>query len=85
MRTITTPDWLKKLPGNAYLNSQEIVRLFGYSEKTKPGQLVNAGSIPKPSRICEKSFHKNLMWQVSEVREFIKQSGEVNGNQSKAI
>ena len=36
MRTITTPDWLKKLPGDAYINSREIVKLFGYSEKTRP-------------------------------------------------
>lgn len=72
MRPITQPDWLKSLPGNAYLNSQEMVKLFGYSEKTTASQLARAGSIPKPTRICQKSFHRNLMWQVSEVRDFIK-------------
>lgn len=75
MRTITTPDWLKKLPGDAYINSQEIVKLFGYSEKTSASHLAKTGSIPKPTRKCESSFHQNLMWKVSEVRNFIKQVG----------
>lgn len=78
MREITEPTWLKALPGNAYLNSKEMVKLFGYSEKTSASHLASTGSIPKPSRQCQNSFHKNLMWQVSEVREFIKQIGEKN-------
>jgi len=75
MRTITTPDWLKKLPGDAYINSQEIVKLFGYSEKTSASHLAKTGSIPKPTRKCESSFHQNLMWRVSDIRNFIKQMG----------
>lgn len=61
MRPITQPDWLKKLPGNAYLNSQEMIKLFGYSDKTSASHLAKRGSIPPPTRQCLKSFHRNLM------------------------
>lgn len=80
MRQITEPDWIKRLPGNAYLNSQEMIKLFGYSEKTSASHLANSGSLPKPTRKCERSFHQNLMWKVSEVREFIKHTGEKIGH-----
>jgi len=79
MRTITEPEWLKKLPGNAYLNSREMAKLFGYSEKTSASHMAKKGLIPSPTRKCERSFHQNLMWMVSEVREYIKQQGEGNG------
>lgn len=75
MRTLVIPNWLKTLPGDAYINSKEIVKLFGYSENTHPHTLLKSGSIPKPSRICEKSDHKNLMWRVSMVRNYIRQAG----------
>lgn len=80
MRQITEPVWMRNLPGNAYLNSQEMVKLFGYSVKTSASHLAKTGSLPKPTRKCERSFHQNLMWKVSEVREFIKQIGEKNGH-----
>lgn len=75
MKQITIPSWLKTLPGDAYLNSAEVVKLFGYSEKTSASNLAKNGAIPKPTHRCEKSFHKNLMWKVSEVREYLKQLG----------
>ena len=76
MKQIKIPSWLKSLPADAYLNSAEMVKLFGYSEKTSASHLAKSGAIPKPTRQCLKSFHKNLMWKVSEVREFIKQIGQ---------
>jgi len=49
VRKITEPDWLKKLPGNAYINSVEMVELFGYSKKTSASHLAKSGAIPKPT------------------------------------
>lgn len=72
MRQIKIPSWLNSLPANAYLNSAEMVKLFGYSEKTSASHLAKTGAIPKPTRQCLGSFHKNLMWKVAEVRAFIK-------------
>jgi len=73
MKQITIPSWLKNLPADAYLNSAEVAKLFGYSEKTSASHLAKNGSIPRPTRQCHKSFHKNLMWKVSEIREYLKQ------------
>ncbi len=75
MREITQPDWFKRLPGDAYINAKEVVKMFGYSDKTTASQLARIGSIPKPDRVCQLSSHKNLMWQVSSIRKYL---NEVN-------
>ena len=72
---IQIPEWFRSLPGNAYLNSKEIIRLFGYSENNSVSELMKRGSIPMNSRICEKSFHRNLMWMVRDVRQFLIKTG----------
>ena len=78
MRKITQPDWMRNLPGDSCLNRRDIFNLFGYSEKTSVTQLINDGSIPKPSYKKHGLSVSTLQWRISEVREFIK--GEKSGH-----
>lgn len=78
MRKITQPGWMKDLPGDSCLNRRDIFNLFGYSYKTSVTQLINDGSLPKPSYLKHGISVNTLQWKISEVRDFIKQ-GEKNG------
>lgn len=75
MKQITIPSYLKSLPGNAYLSSSEVMKILGYAETTSASFMVKQGLIPAPSARCLSSSHKNMMWKVSEFREYLKQLG----------
>lgn len=74
MKKITIPEWFRTLPGNAYLNSTDLINLFCYKYVKSVTGLVNRGLLPKPTMKCSRltSYRKSNMWKVSEVREFIK-------------
>lgn len=71
--TMKIPDWLARLPANGYINSKEIVALMGYSPKTTAHTLIKHGSIPPPNRVCEKSAHRNLLWEVRYIRRWLRE------------
>ncbi len=79
MRSIQEPGWMRGLPGDSCLNRRDIYNLFGYSYKTSATHLINAGSIPKPSYMKHGLSVNTLQWKISEVRDFIKQTGEQHG------
>lgn len=72
MRKIRHPEMLKGLPDNAQLNSREVMRLFGYSDKGNMSQLLRAKSIPKPTHNCSGfSRNKHFGWEVKYLRGFL--------------
>ena len=79
MKKITIPEWFRTLPGNAYLNSTDIMNLFGYKNTNNINTKINNGILPKPTKKNRRSnnFNKLNMWKVSEVREFIKNNREI--------
>ena len=78
MKKITIPEWFRTLPGNAYLNSTDIMNLFGYKNTNNINTKINNGILPKKKKKNRRSnnFNKLNMWKVSEVREFIKNNIE---------
>ena len=78
MKKITITEWFRTLPGNAYLNSTDIMNLFGYKNTNNINTKINNGILPKPTKKNRRSnnFNKLNMWKVSEVREFIKNNIE---------
>ena len=70
MRKILMPDWFKRLPGDACVNTKEVLKLYGYSEKTSITVIINSGKIPKPSF---KNQKKMMLWRVSEIRKSLNQ------------
>lgn len=75
MKQITIPSYLKTLPGDAYLSASEVMKILGYSETTSASFMVKQGLIPAPSVRCLSASHKNMMWKVSEFKEYLKQLG----------
>lgn len=72
MRKIRHPEMLKGLPDNAQLRGEEVVKLFGYSERGNMSQLLRAKSIPKPTHNCSGfSRNKNFGWEVKYLRGFL--------------
>ena len=93
-RVFVEPDYIKTLPGNAYLNARELLKVFGYS----PGSLISIraiiqqGRVPEPS--CEHRLDKRACkpyWRVSEVRAFIKThnkevlNGKIDATEGQAV
>ena len=78
MKKITIPEWFRMLPGNAYLNSRDLMNLFGYKNTNNVNRMINDGTLPKPTKKSERRFNFIMlnMWKVSEVREFIKNNIE---------
>ena len=79
MKKITIPEWFRTLPVNAYLNSTDIMNLFGYKNTNNINTKINNGILPKPTKKSGRinNFNKLNMWKVSEVREFIKNNREI--------
>ena len=79
MKKITIPEWFRTLPVNAYLNSTDIMNLFGYKNTNNINTKINNGILPKPTKKSGRinNFNKLNMWKVSEVREFIKNNIEI--------
>lgn len=73
MKHITQPGWMRGLPGDSYLNRRDMYNLFGYSSSTSVTQLIDAGSLPKPTYKKFGNTVTTLQWKISEVREFIKE------------
>jgi len=78
LKKITIPEWFRTLPGNAYLNSTDLMNLFGYKNTNNINPKINNGILPKPTKKSGgiKNLNKLNMWKVSEVREFIKNNIE---------
>jgi len=74
------PDWLKRLPNDAYLNTDEVKRAFGYSEKSSISHFKKYGSIPEPD-IYGKRFsecrHQKPFWNVGRIKKILR--GKCNG------
>jgi prophage antirepressor-like protein len=73
MKQIKIPSYLKTIPGNAYLSASEVIKILGYADTTSASWMVKQGLIPAPSARCLSASHKNMMWIVSEFREYLKE------------
>ncbi len=65
------PDWLARLPDDAYLNAKDMVRLYGCSPNTSANTLMKHGSIPDPSH----RFGKNgkYHWNVKYIKRWLRE------------
>lgn len=70
MRKITLPDWVKKLPDNARLNTREIKEVFGYAASCSVSTLVTGGLIPKPTSRCKGPSTSHLQWTVADLKKY---------------
>lgn len=69
------PNWLKRLPDDAYLNSDEIKQVFGFSQKTPIFNLQRNGSVPEPDwrskRMAFRTQSKPL-WNVGRIKKILR-------------
>lgn len=73
MRKMSNPEWFQKLPDNAKVTSSEIGQLFGYSKSTSITELLNRGSVPRPTHNSSAfSRNRKLLWEVKYLRELMK-------------
>ena len=60
------PDWLKKLPSNACLNTLDVMALFGFSSRDNVSFAVAKGRFPMPD-LSSGSHHKS-QWRADTIR-----------------
>lgn len=68
------PEWLKRLPDDAYLNANEVKKLFGFSEKTTLHSLRKRKRIPEPdseTRRIRFKYQTKPLWSVRKVKEIL--------------
>lgn len=71
---IKIPKWLSTLPGDARLNSNEMIKIFPYSCVENLVRASHKGLIPNPEkkRIANVPTGYVYLWRVSTVRNFIR-------------
>jgi len=73
-KPIEIPGWLANLPGNAKLNSQEMLKIFKYKTTQSLSNAYNRNIIPYQSlklEMLDGSGYR-CFWNVSEIRNFIR-------------
>jgi hypothetical protein len=78
-RRIEIPDWLRRMPANACLNSAEVARVFGVQRNTLYCA-VSEGKFPAPDfKAPGLGIHQitKPQWRASTVRNEIKRRREV--------
>ena len=72
-RDITIPYWFKYLPNDSLLTYKEMVKIFGYSEKTNLQQLLKTNSLPPPTPApnTRKNGVKIHVWRADTVKKFL--------------
>lgn len=77
MKPFTLPAWTKKLPDNAFLNSAEVAKIFGYTDRCNITQRIKDGLVPEPDqKTSAKTIFKcnRLGWSLGGLRKMEKQS-----------
>ena len=69
---ISEPEWFKSLRGDSYLDSKEILNLYGCQEGSDVSLLILQGVIPSPTKRLSRRITSKLLWKVSDVRDLIK-------------
>lgn len=68
------PEWLAKLPSDAYINAKEMMVLFGYSPKTRVAQMLKRGSLPPyTARSGLNPAKQTMQWRVGDIRRYIRE------------
>ena len=60
------PDWLKKLPSNACLNTLDVMALFGFSNRHIVSGAVASGRFPMPD--LSSGAHHKSQWRADTLR-----------------
>lgn len=76
MKSITLPEWFVCLPDDAWIDSEEILMVFGYSPKSHVSELIKRGSLPKVDEVRRVSAGFKNKWRVFTIRNFIKNKCE---------
>ena len=68
MREVIEPTWMRVLPNDAHLNSEEMKKLYGYSPGCSSAGMVKKGYLPEPTKRLATGRRRSL-WQVGYLRK----------------
>lgn len=71
MRHFKLPDYVKSLPDNALLCSDEISKIFGYAATTSISKMVEKGWVPPPDQRFSKLKNRKVRmhWSVGYLKK----------------
>lgn len=72
MKTLTLPEWTKRMPDDARLTQAELVEIMGYTGHSAISKRVGRGQFPAPDSYSGniRGRTKKGQWKLSTLREF---------------
>ena len=74
MRKFKMPEWTKTLPDSTLIGIPDIIKIFGYKEKSSINTLVKGGYIPAPDKRVGRGgrfLRPKLYWRLVTLRNII--------------